>query len=552
MFAYAKDNGTDLRLIPLAMCCWAITALCLTLPNDLARWVVMFSLTSGAVVCATVVCAVTVKKHRHAIEILTYVLMCIVIGMCAALSTNLHKASEDADIVSTSSSSFPMTIRGTVRITDPILSSTRRGFACSAVTRIENAQIKGIDQNSHTRAVFYIKESSACEIERGAVYTFRGKIDAAKWGKEKWWVDIEDCANRCLTLTTHAPRAISIITAVQNAFLTQTRKLDISGRILVPGVTLGVLGNDAFASIESVSDDYGCDAQVAKEYKESFKTAGIMHVLAVSGGHFALAAGAVEWLNKRAQVPRIIRGLGLALSIVIISVLMYPSDSLVRAQIMGIFSLGYVVLGRRSNPSAALCWMIIAVLIIQPHYATSIGFMLSCAAVFGIFLGVKPLTQLLDRILSTTFAQMIAVTLCAQVATLPISIAISGQIPVYAVLANVLITIPMDIATIFAIAGLLIAWVFPAGAYVFVWCASVACSFMAQVCSVISNFPGAIIECSLLQLCVIYGVIGVFAWGIYHVAMRVRRATQFNRSYRMPLKLRWNSWWKETVSLIFE
>ncbi len=59
--------------------------------------------------------------------------------------------------------------------------------------------------------------------------------------------------------------------------------MDDQGRVLVPGVTLGLLGQDILTGAR-------VDETYARQLEERCKQAGIMHVMAVSGGHYALIA----------------------------------------------------------------------------------------------------------------------------------------------------------------------------------------------------------------------------------------------------------------------
>lgn len=518
------SGRTDIRLVPAAFTCWVVAAVCLNVKSIKVVAVIggvfaLLTLISIAGICAVMLrigcthCTVHTHRTHHAshafkqrrdvyiYNVLICVVLCAAVGLCAAMSASMNLLVSNGDIIEKSQDSFPIEISAAAYIDAPVLSSSRRGFSCSATAHIEQVQISHIQQKSNSQVVLYMKNLHDCHLQRGAAYQFKGKIRPALWGKNRWWVDIGgDYTSKCVSLQRKPSRLHRVVEFVQSAFLTQTRKLNTSGRILVPGIALGVMGNDALASIEQMPQEAQDDQRVAKTFKEHFKTAGIMHILAVSGGHFAFLAGVSEWISKHLRVPRLMRAAGLLMSIAIVSLLMYPSDSLIRAQIMGLFSLGFVALGRRRNSCAALCWMILVVLIVSPIYALSIGFMLSCSAVLGILILSESLARTFHRLLPQGISQILAVTVSAQLATLPISLVLSSQLPVYAVLANLLVAVPMDIATEFSLVGLFVGWLVPWLGSLCVWCAGLMCAMMAKICDVIAQLPGASVQCSLTAL----------------------------------------------------
>lgn len=82
-----------------------------------------------------------------------------------------------------------------------------------------------------------------------------------------------------------------VIDTMQQAFLTQTAQLSDQGKILVPGLTLGILGQD-YVPVEGA--DAGIDSTYATQVEDAFRRSGIVHLMAVSGGHLAVVAALVR------------------------------------------------------------------------------------------------------------------------------------------------------------------------------------------------------------------------------------------------------------------
>lgn len=83
----------------------------------------------------------------------------------------------------------------------------------------------------------------------------------------------------------------TMVTRMQDTFLRLTRRLDDQGKILVPGLTMGVMGQDPFISVQSDANNDNDDIvpAYAAQLTRDCKQAGIMHLMAVSGGHFFAA-----------------------------------------------------------------------------------------------------------------------------------------------------------------------------------------------------------------------------------------------------------------------
>ena len=62
-----------------------------------------------------------------------------------------------------------------------------------------------------------------------------------------------------------------------------------SGRVLVPGLTMGVLGPGLIFGGET--GPMPVNSTYAQTLENQFRQSGIMHLMAVSGGHFVLVAG---------------------------------------------------------------------------------------------------------------------------------------------------------------------------------------------------------------------------------------------------------------------
>ncbi|GAC81379.1 competence protein ComEC [Gordonia malaquae] len=190
---------------------------------------------------------------------------------------------------------------------------------------------------------------------------------------------------------------------------------------LLPGLVLGDTG--------------GLDQQT----RDTFKAAGLSHLLAVSGSNLVLTVGAVVLCVRACGAStRTVFAVG-AIAVIGFVVLVRPTDSVLRAAIMGTVGLVAGLTSRRSQALPALGAAVILVVLWWPEMALAPGFALSVAATVGLVVWSAPIRfALLDRGVPDWLASLIAMTLAAQILTTPIVIALTGRVSVFAVLANVL------------------------------------------------------------------------------------------------------------------
>ena len=111
-----------------------------------------------------------------------------------------------------------------------------------------------------------------------------------------------------------------------------------------------------------------------------------------------------------------------------LAIVVFPSDSVLRALLIGLFGADAVAAGRRGQSVSSLSWTVIIVLLIAPSMSVSYGFALSCAAVLGIVLFAGPLTDWLACMLPRLLSAPLAMTIAAQSLTLPIQILMDPQL----------------------------------------------------------------------------------------------------------------------------
>lgn len=210
---------------------------------------------------------------------------------------------------------------------------------------------------------------------------------------------------------------------------------DVDARELVPALVVG--------------DDGGLDPELA----DDFRTTGLTHLLAVSGTNLTLVVGFLlvlgRWVGVRGPW---LYALGV-LGIVGFVLTARAEPSVVRAAAMG--SVALVGMGRngRSRGVRGLGVAVLLLLLAWPRLAVTAGFALSALATAGILLLAPVWRDALMRWTPRWVAEAVSVPLAAQVACTPVVAALSGQVSLVAVGANLLAAPAVAPATVLGLSG---------------------------------------------------------------------------------------------------
>ncbi len=197
----------------------------------------------------------------------------------------------------------------------------------------------------------------------------------------------------------------------------------------------------------------GDETGISPATAADFRTAGLTHLLAVSGTNLTLVVGSLlvlaRWLGVRARGLFVVGALG----VVGFVLLARPEPSVLRAAVMGSVALvGLGPHGRRRGPRT-LGAAVLLLLLVDPWLAVAPGFALSVLATAGIIWLAPGWRDRMARWLPRWVAEAVSVPLAAQLACTPLVAAISAQVSLVAVVANLLAAPAVGPATVLGLAG---------------------------------------------------------------------------------------------------
>lgn len=171
-----------------------------------------------------------------------------------------------------------------------------------------------------------------------------------------------------------------------------------------------------------------------------FSVTGTAHLIAVSGSHLAIVGFVIEGVLQKIRCPRCLQRAILAITLVGYAAFTGASPSAVRACCMVFATLVVNGAGRRRHGLSALFVTMSIFVLLRPTVLFEMGFQLSCASVFAILCFCPYATYALSELgVPSGVASMLSVTLCSQLAILPITIPAFGTFSLIAPLANAVI-----------------------------------------------------------------------------------------------------------------
>jgi len=185
----------------------------------------------------------------------------------------------------------------------------------------------------------------------------------------------------------------------------------------------------------------GLRDRVDRDLAAAFTTAGVSHIVAISGWNIAIVATTLGALTGRLGRRR--RTIATGLAIVVYVAFVGPSPSVVRAAAMAGCALVARELGRPTTAAAAMGLAVTGLLLLDPTYVDDAGFRLSVLATAGLIAWGSQLSAKLagpaPGQVRGWLAASLGVSLAAQAATLPVILLDFGRLSLVSPVVNLLV-----------------------------------------------------------------------------------------------------------------
>lgn len=260
----------------------------------------------------------------------------------------------------------------------------------------------------------------------------------------------------------------------------------------------------------------GNNETMEAELKASYASAGVSHILCVSGMHVGVIFMILNFLLQPldySKTLRLLKAILLMLFIWVYACITGLSPSVTRAATMFSFVTIGGMLRRNTNIFHSLFASLFILLIINPLLIFETGFQLSYTAVFGIVIFQQKFVELWEpkNKIINYFWNLITVSVAAQLATFPLSIYTFGQFPNYFLLAN-LSVITLSFVVVVSGVGLLAVSFIPFISSLLAKLLTLEIRLMNFLIQSIEKLPGAVtdnihitwVQMLLIYLCIIF------------------------------------------------
>jgi competence protein ComEC len=239
---------------------------------------------------------------------------------------------------------------------------------------------------------------------------------------------------------------------------------------LIPGMVLGD------TSLQSAT------------FKNEMRRSGLTHLVAVSGANFAIVSTFILYLMQFIFRKIPLRLGATAIFLIAFIALVRPSPSVLRAAAMAAVLLVAQGTHRGRDSLPALGFAIAAVVVADPWQVRDPGFALSVLATAGLLIAAPRLVEKFSTVMPKPLAIVIATPLAATLFCAPVIVAISGQLSLLSIVANVLVASAVAPITIVGFVAALISPVLPALSQLLLWCVKPLAAWVAWIASVISDY----------------------------------------------------------------
>ena len=198
----------------------------------------------------------------------------------------------------------------------------------------------------------------------------------------------------------------------------------------------------------------GYKEDLDKDVVQAYSNTGVVHIIAISGMHLGLIYAVLVWLFARTPIikkSKITQVILILISLWLFSLITGGSASVMRSAVM----FTCIIVGKTFYKQAAiynsLATSAFLLLCYNPFLLWDVGFQLSYTAVVGIVWLQKPIENLYySKYKAVQYIwKMCAITLAAQVLTLPVCIYYFHQIPTLFLFTNI-ICVPLSTSILFA------------------------------------------------------------------------------------------------------
>lgn len=235
------------------------------------------------------------------------------------------------------------------------------------------------------------------------------------------------------------------------------------------------------------------------DFSDCVKSAGVSHVMVVSGMHLAILISFAVKIMEKIFYNRFLKALIIIFLVGFLSLLCGFTMSILRAGITYIIMAVGIIIDRKGTPENSLGGAVSIILMFSPFAILSISLQLSLLSTFGILVVAIPIVDKIEKSGRFNFITKAIITSCvfslsATLLTLPVIIFRFGCVSLVSVISNLLIAPAVTYALYVAFSGLIVNLIFPFFADLILAVADILTKYINSVIIYIGNLPFASVK----------------------------------------------------------
>ncbi len=258
------------------------------------------------------------------------------------------------------------------------------------------------------------------------------------------------------------------------------------------------------------------DSSLSKELIQTFRTAGLSHIIVLSGFNIAVVISFILFVFI--FLPLFVRITLASVSVILFVMMVGGEASVIRATLMAFITLLATLLGRQYVAKQALIISLFLIVMYEPYALLhDVSLHLSFLATAGIVYFAEPIGNIFKNISTRALKELCITTLSAYVVTLPYIMYTFGTVSVYALIANVIVLPLVPLAMLLSCIVVVMSYISGVISSVFGIADMLVISFMLHVAEVIERLPFSTftLTISFLEMCLVY--VSLFFFMIYFV-----------------------------------
>ncbi len=258
----------------------------------------------------------------------------------------------------------------------------------------------------------------------------------------------------------------------------------------------------------------GDKSYFTNEFYDNVKSAGVAHVMVVSGIHLAVIVSIFLFVCDRFFYNRFLKAFIIFITVVLISAVCGFTMSIMRAGVTYILIAISLLLNRQNTPENTLGAAVTLIMFCNPFAIFSIAFQLSVLSTFGILVIAIPIINYIRRKdiirnkIILTLLSSILISLSALILTAPVTVYNFGYISNVSIITNLLISNAVTIAITLCILGIM----FPFLSGVFFTLSGLVVKYINYIINYFGALPFAITELPKSVTIIAVGLVIIVFW----------------------------------------